>query len=268
MLSTIYLQRTVEWYNRKMLLRFLLGGWELLRQQMRIDDMQFGFMPGRSTIDAIFIVRQLQENVYTANKTLYMAFVDLEMAFDRLPKSVIWLALPKLDFDEWLVLLIESMYENARSRVRFGCNLSEKFSVKVGLHQGYCLNPFLVITEAPSQEFRTGCPWENLYADDLVVITESLDELQQNLILWTTNTGGKGRRINMGKIMVLISGLRINVPQSLAKTSAAWVSRASAQIPFPVVLVPVGSTRDTVASLAVWSLMPALGVNGTLGRPD
>ena len=36
----------------------------------------------RSTTDAIFIVQQLQEKFYAANKTLYMAFVDLEKAFD------------------------------------------------------------------------------------------------------------------------------------------------------------------------------------------
>ena len=39
--------------------------------------MQFGFVPGRSTTNAIFIVRQLQEKFWAVNKTLYMAFVDL-----------------------------------------------------------------------------------------------------------------------------------------------------------------------------------------------
>ena len=47
-----------------------------------IDDSQFGFVPGRGTTDAIFVVRQLQEKYLAANKRLYMAFVDLEKAFD------------------------------------------------------------------------------------------------------------------------------------------------------------------------------------------
>ena len=55
--------------------------------------------------------------------------------------------------------------------------------------------------------------------------------------------------------------------RSLAKTSVACVSRASTQILFSVVVVPVGSTRNAVASLAVWSLMPASGVNSALDRP-
>ena len=50
-----------------------------------IDDMQFGFRAGRSTIDAVFIVRQVQEQFLAKHKELWMAFVDLEKAFDRVP---------------------------------------------------------------------------------------------------------------------------------------------------------------------------------------
>ena len=52
----------------------------LIRQRVEIDEMQCGFMSGRGTTDAIFIVRQLQEKHLAANKLLYMAFVDLEKA--------------------------------------------------------------------------------------------------------------------------------------------------------------------------------------------
>ena len=51
----------------------------LIRQLVSINDTQFGFVPGRGTI---FVVRQLQEKYLAANKRLYMAFVDLEKAFD------------------------------------------------------------------------------------------------------------------------------------------------------------------------------------------
>ena len=47
----------------------------LIRQLVSIDDSQFGFVPGRGTTDAIFVVRQLQEKYLAANKRLYMAFV-------------------------------------------------------------------------------------------------------------------------------------------------------------------------------------------------
>ena len=60
-----------------------------IRSEIYTDDMQFGFMPGRGTTDAIFILRQMQEKYLGKNKKLYFAFVDLEKAFDRLPREVI-----------------------------------------------------------------------------------------------------------------------------------------------------------------------------------
>ena len=126
----------------------------LIRQVVSIDDSQFGFVPGRGTTDAIFVVRQLQEKYLAANKRLYMAFVDLEKAFDRVPRKVIWWALRKLGVDEWIVRLVQGMYSNARSRVRVGEGYSDEFEVKVGVHQGSVLSPllFIIVLEALSRE--------------------------------------------------------------------------------------------------------------------
>jgi len=52
-----------------------------IRQQIEVDDMQFGFMKGKGTTDAIFIVRQMQENFRVKGKKLYFGFVDLEKSF-------------------------------------------------------------------------------------------------------------------------------------------------------------------------------------------
>ena len=64
-------------------------------------------LSGRGTTDAIFIVRQLQEKYLAKNKELWMAFVDLEKAFDRVPREVVWWALRYLGVDEWIVSVIE-----------------------------------------------------------------------------------------------------------------------------------------------------------------
>ena len=48
-----------------------------IRQQIEADDMQFGFMKGKETTDAIFTVRQMQENFRVKGKKLYFGFVDL-----------------------------------------------------------------------------------------------------------------------------------------------------------------------------------------------
>ena len=60
-----------------------------IRQQIVIDDMQFGFMEGKGTTDAIFMARQMQENFGVKGKKLHYGFVDLEKAFDRVPREVI-----------------------------------------------------------------------------------------------------------------------------------------------------------------------------------
>ena len=74
------------------------------------------------------------------------------------------------------------MYNNAKSKVRVNNEYSDEFPVNVGVHQGSIASPllFLIVLEALSREFRTGCPWELLYADDLAIIAESLDELKEN----------------------------------------------------------------------------------------
>ena len=79
----------------------------LIRQVVSIDNSQFGFVPGRSTTDAVFVARQLQEKYLAVNKRLYMAFEDLEKAFDCVPRKVIWRALRKLGVEEWIVRLVQ-----------------------------------------------------------------------------------------------------------------------------------------------------------------
>ena len=118
----------------------------------------------------------------------------------------------------------------------------------------------------PRVSYRTSLV--NLYANDLIVITESPEELKQTLILWKTNMEGKGLRVNMGKTKIPISGLVLDVLRKSGKQPCGVCLKGVGKIPFSSVDVPVGSTRNAVASLAAWSLMPAPGVNGALNRSD
>ena len=98
--------------------------------------MQFGFRSGRGTTDAIFIVRQIQEMFLEKKRDLWMAFVDLERAFDRVPRKVVWWALRRLGVEEWLVTVTIAMYEGVTTAVKMNEGESDGFDVKVGVHQG------------------------------------------------------------------------------------------------------------------------------------
>jgi len=68
---------------------------------------------------------------------------------------------------------------------------SNGFEVKVGMHQGSALSPllFVIFMKTLSREFRVGVPWELLYADDLIVIAETEDDLIKRLNEWTDFVG-------------------------------------------------------------------------------
>ena len=90
----------------------------IIRTQVYINAMQFGFKPGRGATDAIFILRQVHEKYLRKHKNFYFAFVNLEKAFNCVPRKVLWWAFRKVEFDEWLIRTIQAMYTNAKSSVR------------------------------------------------------------------------------------------------------------------------------------------------------
>ena len=176
-----------------------------VRKIVKIDSMQFGFMAGRGTTDAIFIVRQLQDKYLAKSKELWMAFVHLEKAFDRVPREVVWWALRYLGVVEWIVSVIRAIYEDATTKVRLNGRESNAFSVRVGVHQGSVLIPllFIIVLEALSRELREGLPMELLHADDHVLMAESEELLMEKLRKWKNGMEAKGLTENVVKTKVM-----------------------------------------------------------------
>ena len=83
-----------------------------LKEMVRISDNQFGFSSGRSTTDPIFMLRLIQQKYTEKKKRLYHIFIDLEKAFDRVPRAAVQWALRRQLVPEKLKRLVMAIYED------------------------------------------------------------------------------------------------------------------------------------------------------------
>ena len=113
--------------------------WEMvvdrrLRECTDIRESQFGFMPGRSTTDAIFILKQILEKHREGQKDIRVTFIEKD--YDRVPTEEIWRCTRERNVPETYVKLIQDMYRGCKTKVRSAAGESDSFNVDVGLHQG------------------------------------------------------------------------------------------------------------------------------------
>jgi len=175
---------------------------------VEIAENQFGFQPGKSTIDPIFTIKLLMEECREKQQELHLIFVDLEKAYDTIPREFIWYSLREKNVPENLIALIKDTYRGAITKVRSKQGISRSFEIRQGLHQGSALSPllFILILDVISRERETEAPWEMLCADDLVIVRRSIAELQGAFLAWKRLFERCGLKINMEKTEYMTTG--------------------------------------------------------------
>ena len=179
-----------------------------LRNEVNIAEQQFGFMPGRSTTDAIFGLRMLLEKWREGQKKLYCVFIDLEKAYDRVPREEVWECLRLAGTSECSVRVIQDMYDRAQTAVRSSAGLTGEFEVGVGLHQGSALSPFLfaIIMDKVMEDIREEAPWDMLFADDIVLSREDRRALEEALEAWRDALEKRGLKLSRSKTEYMCLG--------------------------------------------------------------
>jgi len=181
---------------------------------LKLRESQYGFRPGRGTVDAIFIVRQIIEKAREKNIPIHFHFIDFKAAFDTIWRKALWKMLRQIGVNTRIVNILEYMYNATECTVRIDGNLTEWFKVEVGVRQGCILSPTLFniflefvmdelgslqaslrLDESISRDIR--------YADDTTLISVIFEKLKLYTKELETACQKWGLKINSDKCKVM-----------------------------------------------------------------
>ncbi|KAK3564856.1 hypothetical protein QTP86_030433 [Hemibagrus guttatus] len=147
------------------------------------------------------VVEAEKGGMLDGQRELHCVFVDLEKAYDRVPREELWYCMRKSGVAEKYVRVVQDMYERSRTVVRCAVGQTEEFKVEVGLHQGSALSPFLfaMVMDQLSEEVRRESPWTMMFADDIVICSENRDQGEENLERWRFALERRGMKISRSK---------------------------------------------------------------------
>ena len=179
-------------------------------------EAQAGFRQNMGTVDNIFVLHSIISCLIHNNKKLYAAFVDFTKAFDYLVRDVIWYKLLKFGVRGKMLNIIRSMYSNVKSRIKYNNSVSDEFTCLLGVRQGESLSPFLFSMYLNDiEEFLSTNTYEGididtfkifllLYADDIVLLSETVSGLQKGLLLLEEYCDRWKLSVNVSKTKVVV----------------------------------------------------------------
>ena len=179
-----------------------------------IAEEQCGFVEGKGTTNAIFILRTLIERALEIQKDVNLCFIDYTKAFDRVRHDEIIKELTKLRIDRKDLRIIKNMYWEQTAAMRVEGEISAFQKIKRGVRQGCVLSPdlFSLYSEIIMRNIEGqpgirvgGHNINNLrYADDTVLISENEKDLQQLLNIVESKSKEKGLELNSKKTEVMV----------------------------------------------------------------
>ena len=130
-----------------------------------------------------------------------MVFVDLEKAYDRVPRELIWYSLRRKGVPEAYINIIRDMYAGCNTSVMTSAGRTKEIEIEVGLHQGSALSPllFVIIIDVITEEIDEGTPWAKLFADDLVLCDPDRQMMEVRLERWRECMEKNGFKVSRGK---------------------------------------------------------------------
>ena len=184
----------------------------------------FGFKKKSSTSLAIQCLKDTI-NYYTSHgSNAYFSFLDASKAFDRLVHAGLFMKLIQRQVPLIFLNIIINWYSDLRCRVRWGDTFSDWFCIKAGVRQGGILSPDFYciyvdeIVEILS-EMGVGCHLQNiflsilLYADDMALISPSLQALQELLSATESYCTKWDIMLNAKKTKNMSFGKKHNLPE-------------------------------------------------------
>ena len=201
----------------KIVLRIILNR---LRNKIEweIAEEQFGFMKGKGTCNAIFIIRMLGERALEMQKDLFMCFIDYQKAFDTVRHADLLKILNRLDIGKKDLRVIRNLYYEQTAAVRVEDELTDWVNIKRGVRQGCVMSPVLfslygetiMRNIADLEGIKVGGQNVNniRYADDTVLIADSEEKLQR--IIDEVDAAGEelGLKINRSKTECMVMSKR------------------------------------------------------------